>query len=81
VALEDAFSPPTTTRGEPSSLLRCEVVTVNADGTVDVRDVASRATMPRLRAPRGYTLARRDKVLVGHLLGDRQSPAIVTVEA
>lgn len=58
-----------------------EVVTVNGDGTVDVRNLRSRATRQRVPGLRGYSPAPGDRVIVADMHGDPQLPQVIGVQA
>lgn len=73
----DPTHPPTTVSG--GAVQAYEVVTVNGDGTVDLRNTSSRATRSRVQPPPGYTPAIRDIVLVADVGGNTQRPAITQV--
>lgn len=71
--------PPAPVGGVPARIIECEVVTVNANGTVDARNVASRTTKLAIRVPAGYVPVAGDRVLVCDVGGDVQRPAVVEV--
>lgn len=74
-----AMDPPVSVTGQPSRLQQGEVVTVNTDGTVDVRPSNGRGTKTSIEVPTWYLPSSGDRVLVGDLDGDPQRPIVVTV--
>lgn len=70
--------PPTPVSGSGPRL--CEVVTVNTDGTVDVRSLKSRATRQRVPGLSGWSPTVGDRVIVAALDGDPQAPAVIAVQ-
>jgi hypothetical protein len=61
-------------------VLAYEVVTVNADGTVDLRNTRSRASRGRVPGLSGWTPTKGDIVLAVDLGGDPQDPAVIAVQ-
>ena len=73
------IDPPTPVQGKPLTAIEYEVVTVNADGTVDVRSRSSRASRIGVPVPPGTVLAIGDRVVIVDLGADQQLPVIVQV--
>lgn len=69
--------PPLPVVGVPTRVTRAEVVTVNDDGTVDVRPTRSRASKASVPVAYGYTPAVGHIVIVCDLDGDPQTPVVL----
>lgn len=57
-----------------------EVVTVNGDGTVDLRNRQGRATRSRVPGIAGWTPSEGDIVIAVDLNGNPQTPAVIAVQ-
>jgi len=57
-----------------------EVVTCNADGTVDLRNRLSRASRQRVPGLAGWTASVGDRVLAVDVGANPQSPAVIAVQ-
>lgn len=74
---EPHVAPPTGVKGSPSTLRTGVVVTVNSDGSVDVRAEDSRSGWRSLVPPRWYVPTSGDRVLVGNVQGDSQQMTLL----
>lgn len=76
---EPHVSPPTDVGGTPSILREAVVVTINANGTVDLKATDSRTGWTQMTVPGWYTPVVGDHVVVGDLQGDPQNARVVSV--
>lgn len=74
-----ALAPPTSVAGAPSSMTTGEVVTTNADGTVDVRPTNGRATKASVPVIATYAPGLGDRVVLTDLDGDPNTPVVLAV--
>lgn len=72
----DPINPPTRVTAARRGPSRAQVVSVHADGTVDVRLSLSRGGKSRVPVITGLTLAARDLVLLELVDGDPNVPVI-----
>lgn len=69
--------PPLSVRGQAAPLRAAQVTVVNADDTVDVRLLKSRAGRHQVPVVTGLTLAAGDRVIVTDLDGDPNTPVVI----
>lgn len=74
---EQPLNPPSGPTGQATGLRIGEVFAVNADGSVDVRMVTSRATRTRAQCPDTFTATVGDRVLVADIDGAKDQPVVV----
>lgn len=77
----DPVNPPSPVRGNPTRVQQASVITVNPDGTVDLRPVNGRATKVGVPVIAHYVPTIGDVVYYADLDGDPMRPVIVEVLA
>lgn len=77
-SLTGPINPPNYVAGQPSRLLLCEVVTLNPDGTVDVRPINGRATKVAVPVAAGVQVGHGNRVVLAELDGDVNKPVVLS---